>query len=708
MGERSMTLEFALPAHGRIDLDGTHRAIVEADLPDLERHLRELPEGAPAPTLLLEAGNRRCGCLLAGYRRSEAPRLLIDRFKLRHLGLEDGGHVAVRLEALPEALRVELSVSGEFGEREAARLIGKPLCAGEATAHYTFSGDPRPLRVVATRPAGPVVVTRSTAIRAAAAGPERVPVRYEDLGGLGREIARIREVVEYPLRFGPVFAELGVRPPRGIILHGPPGTGKTLIARALAGEVGARLFTISGPEIYSRWYGKSEENLRNVFEEAIKHAPSIVVVDELDALVPRRERSHGDQEQRIVATFLTQMDGLAELQDVVVVGTTNRLDAIDPALRRGGRFEHEIHIGVPDAAGRAEILGIQARRMPLAADVDLGAVAERTAGFVGADLAALCREAAYTALRRRFGPEKLAAGGAPDVAGIEITAADFDAAAAAIPPSGAREFATEIPRTGWDRIGGLDDIKRLLQENIAYAVTRREAFELAGVRPAAGILLHGPPGTGKTLLAQAVASECGANFISIQGPLLRSRFLGEAEERVRELFARARLLAPCVLFFDEIDAALPARGRETGGGTDSMVNQLLAEMDGIGRGRGVFVIGATNRLERLDPAALRPGRFDHLIEIPLPDRRAREAIFAVHLGGRPVAGDVDPAGLAAAAHGLSGADIAEICRGAAWEALREAGFSPEGLTIRQAQLERSLERVLAAARRRENPGRADR
>lgn len=699
-----MPLTIELPACGRVDLDGTHRAVIEGDLPDLERLLERGSAGG-APILILEVGTARCGCLLVEYRRTATARLFVDRFKLRHLGVEDGRPVVVRLADLPDAVKVELAVAGEFGEREAARLIGKPLTSGETTAQYSFGGDPKPIRVIATSPAGPVVVSRSTVIARTDARVEKAPVGYADIGGLGREIARIREVVEYPLRFGAVFAELGVRPPRGIILHGPPGTGKTLIARALAGEVGARFFSISGPEIYSRWYGKSEENLRNVFEEAIKHAPSIVVVDELDALVPRRERSHGDQEQRIVATFLTQMDGLAEIEDVVVVGTTNRLDAIDPALRRGGRFEHEVHIGVPDADGRREILGIQARRMPLAGDVDLRAVAERTVGFVGADLAALCREAAYGALRRRFGSRELDAGAVPEVAGIEVTAADFDAAAAAIPPSGAREFATEFPRVSWSRIGGLDEIKLLLQENIAYAVTRREAFERAGVRPAAGILLHGPPGTGKTLLAQAVACECGANFIAVKGPLLRARFLGEAEERVRVLFARARLLAPCVLFFDEIDAALPARGREAGGAVDSMVNQILSEMDGIDRGRGVFVIGATNRLEQLDQAALRPGRFDHLIEVPLPDRAARAAIFSVHLDGRPLAEDVDQASLAEAAESLSGADIAEICRGAAWEALRETGFSPDGLVIRQAQLELALDRVLAAARRRDTPGR---
>ncbi len=700
-----MPLTAEIPAFGRTDLDGTHRAIVEGDLPNLERFLRDKTPGS-APILLLEAGDGRCACLLAEYRRTDASRLLVDQFKLRHLGVDDGGLVTLRVADLPAAEQIEIAVPRDFGERDAVRLIGKPLCPGETTAQYSFSGDPRLIRVIATRPAGPVVVSSATVIKRSEAGAERAPVGYADIGGLGREITRIREVVEYPLRFGSVFAELGVRPPRGIILHGPPGTGKTLIARALAGEIGARFFSISGPEIYSRWYGKSEENLRNVFEEAVKHAPSIVVIDELDALVPRRERSHGDQEQRIVATFLTQMDGLAEIEDVVIVGTTNRLDAIDPALRRGGRFEHEIHIGVPDAAGRREILGIQTRRMPLAQDVDLKALAERTVGFVGADLASLCREAAYAALRRRFGPEELAAGESPSVTGIEITAADFGAALAAIPPSGAREFAVEIPRVSWERIGGLDEIKLLLRENIAYAVTRREAFERARVLPAGGILLHGPPGTGKTLLAQAVASECGANFIAIKGPLLRARFLGEAEERIRALFDRARLLAPCVLFFDEIDAALPIRGRGAGGAADSMVNQLLAEMDGIDRARGVFVVGATNRLEQLDPAALRPGRFDHLVEVPLPDRAARAAIFAVHLDGRPLTEDVDPSALVEATAGLSGADIAEICRGAAWEALRETGFSPEGLVIRQAQLVLALDRVLAAARQREAPGRS--
>ena len=686
-----------LAIFGRVDLDGTHRAVIEGHLPELERHLED---ATGACTLLLSAGETECACLLAEYRRpatasakAAAGRIFLDRFKMRHLDVRDGDEIALAPAELPIAEAVELRVPGDFGDRDAVRFIGKPLARGERTALYSFSGDARPVTVALVRPTWPALVTPATEIRVTGSDDARAPVSYDDIGGLEREVEQIREVVEYPLRHGAVFTTLGVSPPRGILLHGPPGTGKTLIARALACEAGARFYPISGPEVYSRWYGRSEENLRNIFAEAVRNAPSIVVIDELDALVPRRERAHGDQEQRIVATFLTQMDGLAELRDVVVVGTTNRLDAIDPALRRGGRFEHEVYIGPPSAAGRRAILDIHARRMPLAEDVDLDRVAESTGGFVGADIAALCREAAYNALRRAFSPADLSGGAAPRVDGLRVTRADFEGAIAAVPPSASREFAAEIPRVGWDEVGGLDEVRAVLTENITYAVTRREAFERAGVRPASGVLLHGPPGTGKTLLAQAVAHECWANFIALKGPELRARWLGEAEGKVRLLFRKARSLAPCVVFFDEVDAALPVRGRDVTGAVDSMVNQLLAEMDGIDRGRGVFVMAATNRLEQVDPAALRPGRFDLLVEIGPPDRAARRAIFGVHLEKRSTAPDVDADALAAASEGLTGADIAEACRAAAFAALRASGFEAERVAVDQEGLLAALAAV---------------
>jgi len=683
-----------LKIFGRVDLDGTHRSIIEASIGDLEQHLETSCKDGTC-FLELAAHDARCGCLLAEYRRSDDGRILVDRFKLWHLGLKDGDEVEVALLEPPPAERVELTAPPDFGDRDAVRFIGKPLTAGEKTALYTFSGESRSIRVVAVQPRGICVVTPATEIRLASARTEDSPVGYADIGGLAREVRQIREVVEYPFRFGEVFVHLGVSPPRGIILHGPPGTGKTLIARALANEVGARFYSISGPEIYSKWYGKSEQNLRNIFEEAVKNAPSIVVIDELDALVPRRERSHGDQEQRIVATFLTQMDGLRELKDVVVVGTTNRIDAIDPALRRGGRFEHEIPIGAPDANGRVEILRIHSRRMPLAEGVDLTEIASRTAGFVGADLASLCREAAYNALRRSFPTEAFESGRVFPHEQLKVSRDDFLTAARSVRPSAGKELTTDAPRVDWDDIGGLDEIKRLLIENISYGIARRADFERLGIEAATGILLHGPPGTGKTLLARAVAGECDANFVTVRGPELRSRWIGEAEQRIRSLFERARMLAPCVLFLDEIDAVLPDRGRDSSGLVDSMINQLLAELDGVDPRSGVFVIGATNRVESLDRAALRPGRFDFQVLVPLPDAAAREAIFHAHLRRKPLADDVSPRALAEATAGFSGAEIAETCREAAWNALREAEFDADRVAVTCGLLRAAIERVRA-------------
>ena len=680
-----------LKAFGRVDLDGTHRAVIEAGWPGAESK----GGGSGARFIEVRHADAFCGCMLSEIRPGSAGRIYLDRFKQRHIQVRDGDTVTVELVEPAPSRRIALRVPSDFSKRDAVRFIGKPLVRGEKTALFTFSGETRLVVVTETGHEGMALVTPATEIRFVSSHAEDAPVTYSDIGGLGREVNAIREVVEYPFRFPELFRHLGVSPPKGIILCGPPGTGKTLIARALANETGARFYTISGPEVYSKWYGKSEENLRNIFSEAVKNAPSIVVIDELDALVPIRDKTHGDQEQRIVATFLTQMDGLREMKDVVVVGTTNRIDAIDPALRRGGRFEHEIHIGVPDAAGRLEVLGIHSRRMPLADGVDLGRIAERTTGFVGADIAALCREAAYNALRRTFPPEAFEAERLEGLERLRVEQEDFEKAAMDVPPSALREMLVEIPRASWEDVGGLEDVRRMLVENISHAAKRRDAFRKAGVRPARGILLHGPPGTGKTLLARVVASECGVNFITIGGPEIRARWLGESEERIRLLFARARMAAPCVVFFDEIDAAVPIRGRDASGASDPIVNQILSEMDGIGRWDGVFVIGATNRLEMLDPAVLRPGRFDMLVEVGLPDERGRRAVFDVHLRGKPIAPDADIDALGAATDGFSGADIAEVCRDAAWSALRDAGFEVERLVISRRHLEAAVAKVRA-------------
>jgi transitional endoplasmic reticulum ATPase len=674
----------------RVELEATHRVVFAA-----------AGEGAGS-LVTVRNGPHRCVAVAAGGDAGSG--VAMDKYLRIHLHARVGEEVEISPAAPGEAGRLWLAVPAEL-ERAGFTglirdsLVGKPVSVGQRVPLFVTSltGDQLLGEVRRAEPAADsVVVTHRTEVELTAG---RVGsdggVTYDRIGGLRREIDKIREVVEDPLRRPEVYRRLGIAPPRGVLLHGPPGTGKTLITRALAHEIGASVHAVQGPEIISHWYGGAEHNLREVFEAARADAPAIVLIDEIDSIAPRRDSTRGEVEHRVVATLLTLMDGLAELKDVVVVGTTNRVDAIDPALRRPGRFEYEIHIGVPDTAGRAEILSVHTRRMPLAGDVSTAALAGRTHGFTGADLASLCRQAAHQALRRanrEAGPD------GTDASRLTVRQRDFERALAGTRPSAMREVLVEIPRdVSWDAVGGAEDIKRLLTENVVYSITRRATFLAVGIRPAGGILLHGPPGTGKTLLAKVVARESGANFIGIRGPELRSKWFGESEERVRSIFAKAREVAPCVVFLDEVDAIAPARGRDFSGSTDTIVNQLLAELDGVDGNDSVVVIGATNRVEVLDPALLRPGRFEYQVHVPLPDLAAREAIFRVHLAGKPVAPDVSATDLAALAGGLSGADIAEVCRLATMDALRRGGFDPGHVTVTPADLRRAVSSRRAAA-----------
>jgi transitional endoplasmic reticulum ATPase len=681
-----------LKVYGRIDLDGTHGAIIETDLPAFESLFKQ-NNNKLNQTIKLEHSKRTCGCIINELKLSSANRIYLDRFKQSYLQLKDGDVVIVEISDFPIIKKIELYVPTDFSERYLSRLYGKPMVKGEKTAYHTFSGEPRLIIVSENFPKGIGIIDKSTKVITSIIENAEVPISYKDIGGLNREIKLIREIIEHPLRFPELFEHLGVSQPRGVILHGPPGTGKTLIAKALANEIGAKFYSISGPEIYSMWYGKSEENLRNIFDKAIKSTPSVIVIDELDALAPKREKTHGDLEQRIVATFLTQMDGLKQMKGVVVIGTTNRINSIDPALRRGGRFEYEIHIGVPDIAGRKEILEIHTRKMPLSPDVNMGTIAEKTVGFVGSDIASLCREAAYNAIRRSFSQDAFIKGEIEIKEDLKINQTDFDTAIQTTPPSAIREFLIEIPKVSWKDIGGLDSIKQVLIENIVYAITKREVFLKVGVKPAKGILLYGLPGTGKTLLAKAIATESGANFISVKGPDIRSKWFGESEEKIRFIFTKAREVAPCVIFFDEIDATAPVRGRDTSGATDTIVNQILSEMDGIESIDGIIVIGATNRPEMLDPALLRPGRFDYQIEIPLPDAATRKAIFDIHLKEKPIAQDVKIAELVEMTEKYSGAEIAGICREAIWDAIREVNFEADNVKITMAHLKQEVAKM---------------
>lgn len=492
---------------------------------------------------------------------------------------------------------------------------------------------------------------------------------YDDIGGLGPQLDRIREIVEWPLLYPQVFRHLGIDAPRGVLLHGPPGCGKTLLARALARESGATFFSISGPEVIQKFYGESEARLREIFEAAQKSAPSIIFLDEVDALAPRREDAAGDVERRVVATLLTLLDGMKARGQVVVLAATNRPNAIDPALRRPGRFDREIHIPIPDRPARRDILEIFTRGMPLTDDIDLDTLADRTHGFVGADLEALCRESAIRSLRRVLGTT-----GSPADAleTLRVQPDDFRLALTDVKPSATREVFVEKPDVSWDDVGGLEDVRERLVEALQWPLEHPELFAAADLRPARGILLHGPPGCGKTLLARTAAAEFDVNFISVKGPELFDKFVGESERRLREVFAIARRAAPCMIFFDEVDALAPRRGA---GSTEDpvasrLLGQLLTELDGLEELHNVFVLAATNRLDRLDEALLRPGRFDYVIPLSTPDQAQREAIFAVQLRSRPVAPDVDIAELARRTEGFSGAEIAEVCRRAVLRSLR--------------------------------------
>ncbi|KAL1347366.1 hypothetical protein HN51_023464 [Arachis hypogaea] len=500
-------------------------------------------------------------------------------------------------------------------------------------------------------------------------------VGYDDVGGVRKQMAQIRELVELPLRHPQLFKSIGVKPPKGILLYGPPGSGKTLIAKAVANETGAFFFLINGPEIMSKLAGESESNLRKAFEEAEKNSPSIIFIDELDSIAPKREKTHGEVERRIVSQLLTLMDGLKTRSHVIVIGATNRPNSIDPALRRFGRFDREIDIGVPDEVGRLEVLRIHTKNMKLSDNVDLERVARDTHGYVGADLAALCTEAALQCIREKMDVIDLEDESidAEVLNSMAVTNEHFQTALTSSNPSALRETVVEVPNVSWDDIGGLENVKRELQETVQYPVEHPEKFEKFGMSPSKGVLFYGPPGCGKTLLAKAIANECQANFISVKGPELLTMWFGESEANVREIFDKARQSAPCVLFFDELDSIATQRGSSRGdsGGADRVLNQLLTEMDGMSVKKTVFIIGATNRPDIIDPALLRPGRLDQLIYIPLPDESSRLQIFKACLRKSPISKDVDLSALARYTHGFSGADITEICQRACKYAIRE-------------------------------------
>jgi transitional endoplasmic reticulum ATPase len=534
------------------------------------------------------------------------------------------------------------------------------------------------LIVVSTKPSDIVQVGAETSIELLPeyAEPQvrRTDVTYDDVGGIGDTVDHVREMIELPLKHPELFQRLGITPPKGVLLHGPPGTGKTLLARAVANESDASFFSIAGPEIVGRHVGESEERLRTIFEEASEHAPAIVFIDEIDSIAPKRGEARGELERRVVAQLLTLMDGMEPRRNVVVIAATNRLDAIDEALRRPGRFDREIIVGVPDGEGRREILEIHTRGMPLAEDVDLDELARKTYGFVGADLSALAREAAIESLRSVLPRIDLEEPQIPTeiLEELRVEAVDFDRALRRVQPSAMREIMIQVPDVGWDDIGGVEDAKRALEEGVELPLKNPEAFRRIGIRPAKGFLLFGPPGTGKTLLAKAVAREAESNFIATKSSDLLSKWYGESEQQVTRLFKRARQVAPAVVFIDEIDSLAPQRGGGLGepAVTERVVNTLLAEMDGLEELQGVVVIGATNRPTLLDPALLRPGRFDELVYVTIPDLGARRKILGIHVRHMPLDQDVELDELARKTDGYTGADLEDLVRRAGKQALR--------------------------------------
>lgn len=558
-------------------------------------------------------------------------------------------------------------------------LEGLPVTAGDRVRATLFGTRYQEFSVADTSPKGVVIIHSTTTMKIKGEGvreKEGVGITYEDIGGLHREIQKIREMIELPLKYPEVFERLGIDAPKGVLLHGPPGCGKTLIARSVANETSAHFTHMSGPEVIHKFYGESEAHLRAIFEDASAHAPSIIFLDEIDAIASKREEVRGDQqvERRVVAQLLALMDGLKSRGEVVVIGATNIPNVLDSALRRPGRFDREIAISIPDKNARLEILHIHTRGMPLASDVHLERIAEITHGFVGADVEALAREAAMITLRKIMPKIEFEADNIPYelLLELEVTMDDFLNALKEVEPSAIREVFTEIPDVRWDDVGGLDDVKRVLKETIEWSLKYPELFDHMKTNPPKGILLYGSPGTGKTFLAKAVASESEVNFISVKGPALLSKWVGESEKGIREVFKKAKQASPCIVFFDELDAIAPIRGASTDSHvTERVISQFLTEMDGIEELKGVIVLAATNRMDIVDPALLRAGRFDFQLELPIPDAKARWEIFNIHTRGKPLAGDVDLKILADSTDGLVGADIEAICRRASMLAIRE-------------------------------------
>lgn len=634
----------------------------------------------------------------------------IDGLTRYNIGASIGESLSIRAVTGADAEQIVLSpiekIHAEgLHEYMSSQYQGHVFSIGDTVIVNTQMGSKIQLVVTSTKPSKPVFVTEATIFKLGnvtkLVDPSIPRITYDELGGLKNEIQKIREMVELPMRHPELFEKIGIESPKGVLLYGPPGTGKTLLAKAVAGETNSHFTSLSGPEIMAKHYGESEEKLRDIFKQAEENAPSIIFIDEIDSIAPKREEVSGELEKRLVSQLLTLLDGMKSRGKVIVIAATNRPDSIDPALRRPGRFDREIEIGIPDDEGRLEILNIHTRGMPLDKKVDLKKISQTTHGFVGADLEVLCKEAAMRSLRRilpeiNLQEEKISN---ELLQKIKITSEDFTDALKEVRPSALREVLVQTPNVSWDDVGGLDSLKETLREAIEWPLKYKDAFEYAQIKPPKGILLYGPPGTGKTLIAKAVATTTESNFISIKGPELLSKWVGESEKGVREIFRKARQAAPCIIFFDEVDALVPKRGSGDSGShvTESVVSQILTEIDGLEELHNVLIIGATNRLDIVDPALLRPGRFDRVIEVPNPDAHGIEMIFKIHTKNKPLSDDVDLKKLVETAKGFSGAEIEEVCNRAALLGVKRFVENKEksvkSIKITQKDLEQSIEEI---------------
>lgn len=667
------------------------RGIARLD-PDTLLHLKL----SPGDIIEIEGGDTTAAKVWRADRQDwNTDTVRIDGFTRQNADVGIGERVTIRKAEATKAETLVLAppeeASVQFGSDAAGmvkrQILKRPVVERDivpvmSSTNHPFMRSPGqaiPLIAVETDPEGVCLITEDTDVELREepiSGFEKTGsgITYEDIGGLGNEIQRVREMVELPMKHPQIFKKLGIEPPQGVLLHGPPGTGKTLLAKAVANETSASFFSIAGPEIISKYYGESEQQLREIFEDASEESPSIIFIDELDSIAPKREDVTGEVERRVVAQLLTMMDGLESRGQVIVIAATNRVDSVDPALRRPGRFDREISIDVPDEIGREEVLQIHTRGMPLSDDVSLSELADDTHGFVGADIESLTKEAAMRALRRYLPEINLDEEDVPPelIDRMIVKRGDFRGALGEVEPSAMREVLVELPKMSWDDVGGLEDAIGDVKESVEWPLTNPERFDRLGIDPPAGVLLYGPPGTGKTLMAKAVANETNANFISIRGPQLLSKWVGESEKAIRQTFRKARQVSPTVIFFDELDSLAPARGQDVGSNvSERVVNQLLTELDGLEEMENVMVIAATNRPDMIDPALIRSGRFDRLVMVGQPGEKGRKEILRIHTQDIPLAADVSLRELAEITDGFVGSDLASIAREAAMTALRE-------------------------------------